>query len=379
MTDKQYWLGVTVRALLVALIIYVGYHLTLFAYPLIYPFVIGLIISLMIEPIVKRLERRFRIPRWLSVVLILFLLLAVVLSFMIFLIAEIVVELTHLADSLPEIFKQLQIMFMNMFTQENENMKKIFDTLQNYLKKNPQHQEKIEDSLSNNLGLIADKGTQIITGFLTGLGTFLSDLPFFLTVLVFVFLAAFFISLDFPRLKLILIESIPGRVHKTGSIVLTDIKKALIGFLRAQLILISITAIIMFSGLLILDIQYAITIALLIGVVDLLPYLGVGAVMVPWIIYTLFIGNFQLALGLGIIYGVILVVRQILEPKLLASTVGLDPLLTLIAIFVGLQLLGFVGIIIGPIVVVILLALQRAHVFRDTWNFICGNKKVRTD
>ena len=128
----------------------------------------------------------------------------------------------------------------------------------------------------------------------------------------------------------------------------------------------------MLIGLLILNIPYAITIALLIGLVDLPPYLGVGAVLVPWFLYLFFTGNTKLGLGLLIIYGVIVVVRQLLEPNLLSSNVGLDPLLTLIALFVGLKLFGFLGIIIGPVTVVVILALHRAQVFRDIWMFIKG-------
>lgn len=379
MTQKQYWIGVVTRTALVVAILYTTYRLIHFSLPLIYPFLIALLISLAIEPIVKRMEQRLKIPRWLSVSLILLLLLAVIFSLLVFVIAEIVVELTHLADLLPEVLQKGQQYFVQFFTEDNTDMKRIINTLQNYLKKNPDHQQKIAESISENLGAIANKGTQMITDLLAWLGNTLSNLPFYLTVLVFIILATFFISLDFPKLKNGLLSVIPKRMNRTLGLVITDIKKALVGFVRAQLILITITAILMLIGLLILRIPYAVTIAIAVGVVDLLPYLGVGAVMVPWIIYCLFVGNYHLTIGLAIIYGVILIVRQVLEPRLLASTVGLDPLLTLIAIFIGLKLIGFLGIVIGPVVVVILLALHRANVFKDIWLFIRGPKTEATE
>jgi sporulation integral membrane protein YtvI len=374
LTQKQYWIGVVARTAVVIAILYLAYQLIIFSLPLIYPFLIALLISLAIEPMVRRLEQKMKVPRWLSVSLILLLLFAIIFSLLIFVIAEIVVELTHLADFLPEVLQTGQQYFIQFFTEDNTDMKRIINTLQNYLKKNPDHQQKIAESISENLGTIANKGTQLITGLLAWLGNTLSNLPFYLTVLVFIILATFFISLDFPRLKESLSSVIPERIHRTLGLVLNDIKKALFGFARAQLILITITAILMLIGLLILKVPYAVTIALAVGVVDLLPYLGVGAVMVPWIIYCLLVGDYHLTIGLAIIYGVILVVRQVLEPRLLASTVGLDPLLTLIAIFIGLKLLGFLGIILGPVVVVILLALHRANVFKDIWLFIRGPK-----
>lgn len=370
----QYWKGVFIRTFIVILILYVAFYVIDYTLPLLYPFLIGWVIAMLIEPIVRFLENKVKIPRWISVTLILLLLLTLIFTLVIYVVAEIVVELTHLANLLPAFFKQIQQIFVETFTEDNNHAKKLIDTLQNYLQKNPEQEKQITDSISENIGVIANKGTAIITDILTAIGQFLGNLPFFLTVLIFIILAAFFIGLDWPKLQRNLLSIIPKRVQETSGLVLTDIKKALFGFIRTQLILISITAVIMLVGLLILRVPYAITIALIIGLIDLLPYLGVGAVFVPWIIYLFFTGNFSLGIGLSIIYGVIIVVRQLLEPKLLASSVGLDPLLTLIALFVGLNLFGFLGIIIGPVAVVILLALHRAGVFRDTWKFIIGTR-----
>ncbi|HEY2495103.1 MAG TPA: AI-2E family transporter, partial [Paenibacillus sp.] len=139
-------------------------------------------------------------------------------------------------------------------------------------------------------------------------------------------------------------------------------------------ILISITAVIVMIGLLILQVPSAFTIGLMIGLVDLLPYLGVGIVLVPWAIYTLLIGDMVLGVGLSILYLVILIVRQIMEPKVLASSVGLDPLATLIGMFVGLKLFGVLGLLIGPVSLIIIDAFNGANVFRDLRNYIVGGR-----
>jgi sporulation integral membrane protein YtvI len=328
----------------------------------------------MLEPGVCWLEKRMRLPRWAGVTLILFLLVGLIFTLLIFLVAEIVVELAHLAESLPLLMNKAGQIMVGTFT-ENTDLRRIIDTVQTYLEKNPQHQQRISASIQKNIELIANKGTESITGILAGIGQFISDLPYLLTVLVFIMLAAFFIGVDWPRLRKNLADMVPDRIRTTAGLVIKDLKKALFGFIRAQLTLVSITAVIMFTGLMILQVPYAFTIAFAIGLVDLLPYLGVGAVLVPWIIYTFLTGDVHLATGLTIIYGVILIVRQFLEPKLVASNVGLDPLLTLIALFVGLKLFGFIGLILGPVTVVILLALHRSNVFRDTWNYIWRENK----
>jgi len=221
--------------------------------------------------------------------------------------------------------------------------------------------------------VITQKGTELITGIISGIGSFLADLPYIATVIVIIFLAALFIGLDWPRIRDGFTRALPERMRTTGGIVLKDIRTALSGFVRAQLTLITVTAVLVLIGLWILGIKYALTVALIVGVVDLLPYLGVGAVLVPWSAYMFFVGDTKLAVGLLILYGVIVVVRQLLEPKLVSSNVGLDPLTTLIALFVGLNLFGFFGLIIGPVSVVILIALYRARVFRDLWRFIKGD------
>lgn len=374
--NYSYWLGPAIRTFTVLIIVVGAYYLISFSLPLLYPFIIGWAIAMMIEPLVQWLERKARLPRWASVTLILFLLLILIFSFFIFLVAEIVVELTRLAEFLPTFLNKMGQFFIDTFTKENTDLKRIIDTVQTYLQKNPQHQQRISASIQENIGIITNKGTEMITSILAGIGRFLSDLPYLLSVLVFITLAAFFIGLDWPNLRLKLLRVIPRRIQSTGGMVIRDMKKALFGFIRAQLTLISITAVIMLLGLVILKVPYAFTVAFFIGLVDLLPYLGVGAVLVPWVIYLFITGNIHLGVGLTIVYGVIIVVRQFLEPKLVATNVGLDPLLTLVSLFVGLKLFGFLGLIIGPVTSVILLALHRAHVFRDIWKFILGNNHV---
>lgn len=372
-----YWQGVIFRTVIVILSLIAIYYVLDFTLPLIYPFLIGWLIAMTIEPIVNWLEKR-RIPRLVSVSFILIVIFGLIFTLIFFIIAEIVIELTHLAELIPNFFNRAQKIFVDTFTKENTNVHRLIQALQTYLEKNPDQQKQIIDGIRENASVLAKKGTAFITEILTSIGQFLSNLPFLLTVLVFIILASFFISLDWPRLKKNVLFFIPNRAQTTLGIVLKDLKKALFGFIRAQLILISITALIVLIGLLILQIPYAITIALLIGLVDLLPYLGVGAVLVPWIVYLFITSNFKLGLGLSIIYAIIVVVRQFLEPKLLSSNVGLDPLLTLIALFVGLKLIGVLGIIIGPVAVVILLALHRAQVFRDIWKFIKGENRITT-
>jgi sporulation integral membrane protein YtvI len=127
-----------------------------------------------------------------------------------------------------------------------------------------------------------------------------------------------------------------------------------------------------------LGVNYSITIALICGLVDIIPYLGTGTIFIPWIIFEFIAGNTSLAIGLSVLYIIVVVQRQLIEPKVLSSSIGLDPLATLIALFIGFKLIGFLGLIAGPVVLVIFNTLQRANVFKAIWTFIIGDTKKTT-
>ncbi|RAL26839.1 sporulation integral membrane protein YtvI [Thermoflavimicrobium daqui] len=368
---QTYWKQICLRTLIVLLIGTGVFFTFYFILPLIYPFIIAWAIAMLLDPFVKFLENKVHIPRWLAVTIALFVLLVVISIFFIFLIGELVIVLASLSEKLPLFFKQITQLFMDTF-QKNQNINKIIETVQNYLTHNPQHQQNISNSISTNIDLIAKKASELITDLLAGIGSFIGNLPYFFTVLAVVILATFFISLDWPNIKQKLYRLTPKSLQRTGGLVFHGLRTALFGFIRAQLTLISITGLIVLISLFILKVEYAISIAFLIAIVDLLPYLGVGAVLVPWIVYLFLSGQLKLALGLLIVYAITIIVRQFLEPKLVAHNVGLDPLIALISLFVGLNLFGVLGLILGPVIMVTILTLAQAHVFKDIWNYIIG-------
>lgn len=369
-------LGIAWRAFVVVAVVVLAFAVLHYTIPLVYPFIIAWFIALAIEPLVRLLER-MKIPRWGGTTLSLLLILAVFSALVTLFVIRVVNELTRLVEFIQRNIHTISERFTDWFVSRASTFTQLEATIQSSLQKLERfttgtESGQIADSLQNSLQSFAELITRVITKFISGLGSFLSNLPFLLTVLVFVILGSFFISKNWYSLKQRLFQLLPAVVKESGGVVLGDLKKAFVGFIRAQLTLITLTAIIVLLGLMILRVNYALTLALLIGFVDLLPYLGVGAIMVPWIVYLFIIGNYKLAIGLSILYLVIIVVRNFLEPKIYASNIGLDPLVTLIALFVGLKLFGFLGLIIGPTATVIFIALYRAHVFHDTLNYILG-------
>jgi sporulation integral membrane protein YtvI len=338
--------------------------------PLVYPFIIGVIFSLIFNPLVDYLGKKAKFPRWLSVTLAIVLLLTIIVTIVVLVAIEIVSEINYLQKVLPEYLEdyitQIQHFILYDLVTFYDQFSAFYSTLDLDVRKNIQTQV---ESFSDQL---VELGQATITGILNGALAFIGAIPSMATAFIISLLASFFISKDWPKLESKLKEFAPDRFHTSGGAVLKDLKKALFGFVKAQLTLISITFVIMLIGLMILGVEYALTIALVTATLDLLPYLGTGLVFIPWIVYLFINGDYSLVIGLSILYGIIVVQRQMMEPKILGTNVGLDPLLTLIALFVGFQLFGMIGLIIGPVIMVIIGALTRAGVFRDMWNFIRG-------
>ncbi|GGI44341.1 permease [Paenibacillus marchantiophytorum] len=357
------------RGMWVALIILLIGFAFYFVIPLIYPFIFGWVLALMLNPVVNFFQFQLKFPRWLAVSLSMLLFISAMIAAITLLVANIVVELGSLADTL-----QLQInrwveqfnVFINSTTFQ-EWIERINDFFEN----NPKYQETVNSNLSSTAGSIADISKFVISYVFDALRRFLTSLPNIATITIIVMLATFFISKDWYQLIKRYKGIFSEMIVKTTQLIRTDLQKALFGYLRAQLILVSLTALVVIIGLLVLRVDYAITIGLLTGLADLMPYLGTGAVMVPWILYVFFAqGDIYLGIGLSVLYGAIVIARQIMEPKVLASSVGLDPLATLIAMFVGLKLFGLLGLIIGPVSLILISAFYRARIFHDIAAYI---------
>ncbi|MCM3568311.1 sporulation integral membrane protein YtvI [Neobacillus mesonae] len=362
----------TLRFLVVIGVVVLGFLALFQLSKVTYPFIIAIVIAFMINPLVNFFEKKARMPRALAVVVALIILIAVFAGLVTLLVAEVVSGANYLAKVVPEHLDTLINYLETYFTAQIIPLYNQLASMFNQL--GTGQQDTIITNIQNVGKTIGSTVGDFIKNLFGNIPTFFSWIPNAATVLIFSLLATFFISKDWKRLSAMGGRLLPKKAQASSRTVFLDLKKALFGFVKAQLTLISITTVIILIGLLILRVDYAITIALLTGIVDIIPYLGTGAVFVPWIIYEAIGGDMGLAIGLGILYIVVLVQRQIMEPKILSSSIGLDPLATLIALFVGFKLFGFLGLIIGPVTLVIINTLYRAKVFHDLWTFIKGKE-----
>ena len=166
-------------------------------------------------------------------------------------------------------------------------------------------------------------------------------------------LASFMLSARLPKIRAWIHEHLPKAWHETYAPYLQTLKKTISGWLLAQAKLVGVTFCILTIGFLLLQITHPILWAVATCLVDILPVLGTGTVLIPWSVVCFLQGDSLRGIGLLAIYAVVSLLRSVLEPRLVGKQLGLDPLVTLLAIYAGYQLWGLAGMLIAPVLAVV--------------------------
>lgn len=190
-----------------------------------------------------------------------------------------------------------------------------------------------------------------------------SSVPGALLTTVFIFVSTFFLTSQRTQIVTFLKRQMSPAMQVASKRIYDFIFSSLFGWLRAQSLLISITFCELSVGFFIMRQPYILLLALIIAIIDALPILGVGTVLIPWALISLFLGNFTKALTLCILYAVILIVRNSIEPRVLGAQIGLNPFVTLLCLYFGYRLAGFAGMFILPVSVLCIVKLKE-------WNYL---------
>lgn len=191
-----------------------------------------------------------------------------------------------------------------------------------------------------------------------------SSIPGILITVVFVFVSTYFLTSD----RLTINAFIHRQLSADAIVMLARIRQflyeSLFKWLRAQAMIIGITFLELLIGFLLMRQPYALVLALLIAIVDAFPVLGVGTVLIPWAAVCLFSGEIGMAAGLCALYGVILVVRNVIEPRIVGGQLGLHPFVSLLCLYFGYRIAGFAGMFIAPVLVLVLIKLHEWEYIR---------------
>jgi sporulation integral membrane protein YtvI len=320
--------------------------------PILVPFIIAFIIAELLEPLINFFQKFKPINRTIAIFLSLITTLGIISFFFIVLISRLIVELIKFSNSFPKYSSAISNNLLN-FAKYIENIYVSINLPSTII-------ESLENSITQALEYLKVISVQAVEKLIE----FLGFLPSFMILFIFALIAIFFFSKDKELFSKNLNEYLPLKTANKFSILIKDLEEALIGFLRAQLILMFLTTVQSFIGLAILGVDYAVLIAVIIGIVDALPIFGPGAVFLPWIIWEIIVNkNFIFALALLVLYTIVSGSRQILQPKIVGDSIGMHPLEALITIYAGIKLFGVTGVITFPILWVLIKAAWKTKIF----------------
>lgn len=224
--------------------------------------------------------------------------------------------------------------------------------------------ENAKEQLNSFTGKIGDW----MYGIATALFTNVSLITKIVIQIVMGYILSIFLAFEWPRLKKFLSENIPNSVKTFSMSVFGDTAKGLGSFIKAQLILITCTFIIVWIALSFLKIENALFLAFISGIFDVLPLLGVSTLFAPWVIYLFIIGKKAIAIKLAILWLIIVVFRQVMEPRITGDSLGISPFIMLAAMVICVAVLGFIGLILAPVILVIIKSLWEKGYFH-LWLF----------
>ena len=342
--DMNYWSKVARKLFILILTIiglYLGFKLAVFYIP----FLIAFILYLLIEPCIRFLMKKFKLRRRTSAIIVFSVVILIVTGITAWGIVTLVQEASNLLGGLNGYFEKGTIL-LNNFTEYFKTSKiQIPDEVQNIL----------QNSGNEFLNEISVWTKEVLTKFLNAL-TSLPTIGFYIVICV---LALYFICTD----KIYMIDQLEHHLPETWVKRLVkhikEIAKALGCYLKAESILILVSFVISLIGLYIfkiigLNIEYPLLAALGIGFVDALTIFGSGTVMIPWAIIIAFNGDYTFAICILVLWIIMSIVRQFIEPKIVSKQIGIHPIFTLIAMYTGFKFIGVIGMLIGPILLIVL-------------------------
>ena len=180
------------------------------------------------------------------------------------------------------------------------------------------------------------------------IGRFIASMPEIVVTAIVILLSLFYFSKDYHKISGALTRALPSSLQERLPRLKKDIVFVISGYVRSYTLIILVAFAQVFAGLLILNVEGAFAIAIICAFVDALPILGVGVVLVPWSIVSFVIGNQRLGIGLLILFTIIYIVRQIIEPRIVSSQMNVHPLVAIISMYAGLKIAGVGGMIVAP-------------------------------
>lgn len=223
----------------------------------------------------------------------------------------------------------------------------------------PELTEKITGVFQNFIGNIGNYISSFSMNAIRAISGGIAGIPGLIIKLILMVISCFFFLLDYDKIMVFFASLVPKGKEKSFETIQWYVKNTLLVYIRSYTLLFLMTYIELSIGFQILGIPYAPIIGLMVAVFDILPVLGTGGILLPWTVVLLVMKNFPMGIGMFVLYLVITIIRNTMEPKLVGKQIGLHPLATMISLYVGLKVIGFWGMLIFPTTLAVLSSMKK--------------------
>lgn len=339
-----------INILYIAIVVVLVYGALKFVLPFLMPFVLAFIIAFALNRPINFISRKTKLKRKPCAVLTLTLFYLLFFSIFALIISRIVVGTAKQLQNLPfyyESYIEPAIVTINswidsLFSESNPTVSTLLDTVGN--------------SITSGLSNVVTSISQWAIGFAANIA---QGVPGIVLGTFLMIISSFFFVSDYNKINGFIFKQFSENISKKIRLIKDYGVNVLFKYAKAYFIIIIITFVEVSIGMLILKVPLPFLVAGITAIVDILPVLGTGTILIPWSVYMLITGNYFLGIGLLVLYVVIAVIRQIIEPKIVGRQIGLYPLLTLMFMYIGAQLFGIWGMFGLPIVVTVIIYLNR--------------------
>lgn len=325
----------------------------IFILPVSVPIVLALLTAIIIEPLVKFTQKVFKWNRKPAVITTFIFFIIIICGILYFATTKLISQLIYTSKVIPFHMNTLTGIWIDI----QNNLFKYTEGLPKEVVKS------IQDKFD--LTLFSMKEALLDLLSYSNISALLTNIPNFLISFIVFIIALFLFMLDLQSMQSKLFYYFSDNTAEKVHVMTTSIKKVAIGFMKAQILASLIILVASLIGLLlIIPPKYAIIMALVIWIIDIIPILGSIAILAPWAIYHYLTGDIVLGTKLAILAIVLLIIRRAVEPKLMGSQMGISPLAILIAMFIGAKLFGFLGFMIGPLIVILFITAKEAGMIK---------------
>lgn len=332
----------------ILIIIILGY----FILPVSMPIIVALLTAMLLTPLVRIIEKRGKIKRNIAVFIVFIIFLCFIGLSGYYVTTKAVTQADHFVKNLPSYITEINYGWMNF--QQNLNDK--FEDLPKELV--AEIDIYVQQSLTSIRTSVSSRN------FVSDVTSLMTKIPNFLVSFLVYLIALYLFLLELPRIKEQIYAHLTEKTKDKVQFMSSRLSYVIFGFIKAQFLVSIIIFIVSLIGLLIIAPEVAFLMSFIIWIIDFIPIIGSIAILAPWAAYHLIAGNMALATKLLILAAVLLIIRRTVEPKVMGQHIGLSPLATLIAMYIGLMLLGVIGFIVGPLVVILFTSAKEAGIIK---------------